>query len=74
MKNAKVEAIKKRFGANVRSLRKEQGFSQESFSFECDLHRTYIGAIERGEQNVSIENIAKIANALGVDIIKLFQK
>lgn len=64
--------IRKKFGEKVRLLRKERGFSQEDFAFECELHRTYIGAIERGERNVSIDNIAKIAKALNVKIADLF--
>ena len=48
------------------------GYSQESFADACGLHRTYVGAIERGERNVSIDNIARIADALGVHIADLF--
>ena len=54
------------FGENVRSLRKEIGWSQEQLAEACGLHRTYIGAIERGERNVSLQNIVQIAFALGV--------
>lgn len=57
---------KKLFGNKVRSVRKERGWSQEELADACELDRTYIGGIERGERNVSIMNIAKIAQALGV--------
>lgn len=57
---------KKLFGQKVRSVRKERGWSQEELADTCELDRTYIGGIERGERNVSIMNIAKIAQALGV--------
>ena len=66
------ESIQKRFGKKVRELRKERGYSQEGFAFECDLHRTYIGCIERGEKNITITNIERIAKALKVDICSLF--
>ena len=55
------------FGRNVRGLRHYKGWSQEALAFECDLDRTYIGGIERGERNVSLLNICRIAKALGVD-------
>ena len=64
--------IKKIFGARVRALRTEKGWSQEYFAFECGLHRTYIGAVERGERNVSLENIKKIADTFKIDIAELF--
>ncbi|MAV17781.1 MAG: transcriptional regulator [Alphaproteobacteria bacterium TMED110] len=64
--------IKKIFGARVRALRTEKGWSQEDFAFECGLHRTYIGAVERGERNVSLENIKKIADTFKIDIAELF--
>ena len=60
------------FGDRVRELRKEKGISQEELSFEADLHRTYIGMIERAEKNITLINIEKIAKALDVDIKKLF--
>ena len=64
--------IKKIFGARVRALRTEKGWSQEYFAFECGLHRTYIGAVERGKRNISLENIKKIANTFRIDIAELF--
>jgi transcriptional regulator with XRE-family HTH domain len=57
-----------KFGENVRRLRKELNLSQEELSFKADLHRTYIGMIERAEKNITLINIEKIANALGVSI------
>lgn len=61
-----------RFGERVRELRKERGLSQEALSFKADLHRTYIGMIERAEKNITLINIEKIADALGVSIKDLF--
>ena len=60
------------FGENVRKIRKEKGISQEELSFRADLHRTYIGMIERAEKNLTLTNIEKIAKALDVDIKQLF--
>jgi transcriptional regulator with XRE-family HTH domain len=61
-----------RFGLRVKELRKEKKLSQEELSFKADLHRTYIGMIERAEKNITLTNIEKIAKALDVDIKKLF--
>ncbi len=60
------------FGERVRDLRKIQGLSQEELAFKADLHRTYIGMIERAEKNITLVNVEKIANALKVDIKELF--
>lgn len=51
-----------------------KGYSQETFADAAGLHRTYIGSIERGEQNVSIDNIERIAKALKISLAKLFEK
>jgi transcriptional regulator with XRE-family HTH domain len=64
--------IQKDFGERVRSLRKQKGLSQESLALACDLDRTYIGSVERGERNISLLNISKIAIALGVPAKELF--
>lgn len=60
-----------RFGERVRELRTGQGLSQEAFAAQCDLDRTYIGGIERGERNVSLRNIEVIAKGLGLTISQL---
>ncbi|MDB5335838.1 MAG: anaerobic benzoate catabolism transcriptional regulator [Planctomycetaceae bacterium] len=65
--------ILKRFGQRVRELRKEQGYSQESLGAACELDRTYIGGIERGERNVSLENIKGIADSLGITLAQLME-
>lgn len=54
-------------GANVRALRTERKLTQEQLADLCDLHRTYVGAIERGDRNVSLKNIVIIAQALNVE-------
>lgn len=59
------------FGARVRSLRKAAGFSQEDFALEIGLDRTYMGGIERGERNVALLNICKIAKGLKIPLSKL---
>lgn len=61
------------FGNRVRSLRHKKGLSQEELAEECELHRTYIGSVERGERNVSLENIQRIAHELGVTASQLLK-
>ncbi len=60
-----------KFGERVREIRKEKGLSQEELAHKADLHRTYIGMIERAEKNITLVNIDKIANALEVNIKEL---
>tara|TARA_B100000795_G_scaffold81902_1_gene59096 strand:+ start:16 stop:249 length:234 start_codon:yes stop_codon:yes gene_type:complete len=60
-----------KFGEKVRKIRKEKEFSQEGLAYKADLHRTYIGMIERAEKNITLINIEKIANALEVEIKEL---
>lgn len=64
--------IRIRFGVRVRQLRTERGWSQEAFADLCGLHRTYVGAIERGEQNLSLLNIEKLAATLKMSLAELF--
>lgn len=61
------------FGKKVRILREAKGLSQEGFSFLVGVHRTYIGMIERGEKNITLTNIYKIAKALDVTISELLK-
>ena len=67
------DALLKRFGVRVRELRKRAGLSQEAFADHCELDRTYIGGIERGERNVSLRNIAVIAKGLGITVSELMK-
>lgn len=60
------------FGKNLRKYRNELGVSQEQFADNCGLHRTYISAVERFQRNISIQNVQKIADALGIEPYKLF--
>jgi len=60
--------IQFQFGNKVKELRKQKKFSQEELAQKTGLHRTYISDIERGNRNVSLENIKKIANALDVQM------
>lgn len=64
--------IIKVFGTNVRKYRTERKLSQEAFADQCGLHRTYISAIERFQRNVSLENVQRIADALGMEAYLLF--
>jgi transcriptional regulator with XRE-family HTH domain len=64
--------ILKSYAQKVRQFRLEKGWSQEELAKRADLHRTYIGSIERYERNVSLLNIERIANALGVEIREFF--
>jgi transcriptional regulator with XRE-family HTH domain len=72
MRKRQNEQIQQHFGERVRELRKEKGLSQEALALSCDLDRTYIGGVERGERNISLLNIQKIADALGVSAKELF--
>lgn len=65
--------ILKRFGQRVRQLRKDAGYSQESFADKCGLDRTYMGGIERGERNVALRNIYRIAHALDISLSELME-
>lgn len=64
--------IVKVFGTNVRKYRNKLGISQEKFAEMCGLHRTYISDIECFRRSIALENIQKIADALGIETYKLF--
>lgn len=65
--------ILERFGDRVRELRKQRGWSQEEFALQCGLDRTYVGGIERGERNVALRNIERIAATLDLTIAQLMK-
>ena len=60
------------FGSNVRHLRLQKNISQEKLAELCGLHRTYISDIERFNRNVSLKNVQKISEVLGVEVYELF--
>ena len=68
-----MDDIRVRFGKSVRQKRHKLGVSQEAFADPCELDRTYIGGIERGERNVALVNIEKIARALKLSLLELFR-
>lgn len=57
---------------NLRSQRRLRGLSQEALADSAGLHRTYVGSVERGERNISVDNIERLAAALDVPIVDLF--
>lgn len=63
--------IRARFGRHLRALRVTKNISQEKLADLAGLHRTYLSSVERGERNVTIETVEKLANALGVPLTKL---
>ncbi len=68
-----VTPTRKQFAKRLRILREKAGFSQEELGFKSGLHRTYIGSIERAEQNISVDNIHKLAKALKIPVEELFK-
>ena len=63
-----------RFGLAIKRLREERNLSQEKLGEISDLHRTYIGMIERAERNITLKNIEKLAKALNVTVQKIFDE
>ena len=68
-----MQEVQKRLGKRVAELRRKKGFSQEAFAHECGFHRSYMGAVERGEKNITIVMIEKIAKALNITLAELFK-
>jgi transcriptional regulator with XRE-family HTH domain len=66
MAKAKSKKLREVLAKNIRLFRNDLGMSQEELGYKAKLHRTYVGMIERSERNLSIDNIEKIAKALGV--------
>jgi transcriptional regulator with XRE-family HTH domain len=65
--------IKKQFGNRIRKIRESIWLSQDKLAFKSGIHRTWIGIVERGQRNLTLENIEKLAKALGVSIEELFK-
>jgi transcriptional regulator with XRE-family HTH domain len=68
-----MAALKVKFGRAVRALREEADYSQEGFADAIGVHRTYMGTLERGKGNPSLDVIAKIARGLGITLAELFE-
>jgi transcriptional regulator with XRE-family HTH domain len=68
-----MDDIRVRFGRAIRRRRNRLGMSQEAFADLCELDRTYLGGIERGERNVALVNIEKIARAFRISLSELFR-
>ena len=66
-----MQELCKALGQRVRELRLKRGYSQEAFADHCGVHRTFMGTIERGETNLSFQNLAKIAAGLEVTLSRL---
>jgi transcriptional regulator with XRE-family HTH domain len=63
--------VQVRFGERLRRIREKQGVSQEKLADLAGLHRTYVSSVERGQRNISLQNIEKLAKALAVSMAKL---
>ena len=63
----------KRFGKNLRKLRKDNALSQEELALSAEVDRSYVGGIERGERNPSLNVILQLAKAIGIEPKELFQ-
>ena len=65
--------IKEQVGARIKELRQVTGLSQEKFALSIGMDRTYYASVENGKRNISIVNLEKIANGLGVSLSELFR-
>lgn len=65
--------ITKKLGKRIKELRIQTGLSQEKFALKIDMDRTYLASVEAGKRNISIINIKKISDGLGISLCKLFE-
>ncbi len=66
--------LQKTLGRNLRRYRESRGLSQEAFADKLGVHRTYMGGIERGERNLTLKSVERIAVAINVDPLELLEK
>lgn len=64
-------SIARKFGRNLAEIRIHKGYTQVELAYRCNMHRAYIGAIERGEKNINICTLHKLANGLNIEPYKL---
>ena len=69
-----AQSLRILFAANLRRERETRGLSQEALADLCGLHRTYVGSVERGERNISVDNIERFSVALELDPAELLQR
>ena len=74
MKRTEKSPLRDTLARNMRLMRAERGWSQEFLAAEANLNRTYLSAVERSEQNISVDNLAKIALAFGVPASRLIEE
>lgn len=65
--------VQKKVGNRIRELRQQTGLSQEKFALKIGMDRTYFASVENGKRNISIVNLEKIANGLGISLSELFR-
>lgn len=68
-----IMSARENFSKNLRKHRLAIGFSQEALADACDLHRTYVSSVERGERNITIDNMERLAKALRLDVTDLLK-
>jgi len=68
-----MQQIRRKLGDRIRKLRSRKGWSQEQFAAVSGLHRTYIGAVERGEKNLTISTLHTLAKTLDTSVAQLFR-
>jgi transcriptional regulator with XRE-family HTH domain len=68
-----MQEVHKKLGKRIAELRKKRGFSQENFAHECGFHRSYMGAVERGEKNITLASVNRIVVALKMSLQELFK-
>lgn len=73
-KGQRGQPARMRLAMNLRELRTASGYSQEALAEEANFHRTFVSQVERGMNNISIDNIDRLSAALGVDIVDLLKR